>query len=546
MATAAAWPSGVSFSRLLPAWPSRLNGPVLDRPFLLPAILATLLWQETASLGQADAPPVDLKRAEALARQHCAACHLFPEPALLDKKTWGNQVMPRMAIRMGLSPESINRHPEADALWKSGRFPKEPILSQADYRAIAAYYQAKAPAQPVAQKPVAPIGLKLSQFTARPSRFRRKVGAVNMVRIDEQRRQIIHSDGLNQYLDILDANGNRVESLKVGNVPVGFEENGGAFFLTMIGTFSPSDIPRGELALVRRNNGRLVRTGTLLSGIPRPTHTNFADLNADGETDLIVSMYGHNIGRLSWFERSEGGQLKEHAILPRSGTLSTAVHDFNDDGHQDIAALVAQEVEAMYVFLNDGKGAFEPRTIFQEHPLMGHSSFELTDFNRDGRPDFVVTSGDNGEYPSPPKHYHGIRVYLNRGGLKFEQSLSLPLNGAFKALARDYDGDGDTDIAAVSYFPNYKTTPRESFVYFENDDGQFKPNTFRTCISGRWLTMDAGDVDGDGDIDLALGNYTYGPDKAIHVPEFLIKTWEQRGPAVMILYNNLRQPKPGQ
>ena len=50
-----------------------------------------------------------------------------------------------------------------------------------------------------------------------------------MVRIDEQRRQIFHSDGLNQFLDVLDANGNRVESLKVGNVPVGFEENGGSF-----------------------------------------------------------------------------------------------------------------------------------------------------------------------------------------------------------------------------------------------------------------------------------------------------------------------------
>ena len=96
---------------------------------------------------------------------------------------------------------------------------------------------------------------------------------------------------------------------------------------------------------------------------------------------------------------------------------------------------------------------------------MGHSSFELTDFNLDGKPDFVVTSCDNGEYPSPPKHYHGIRVYLNRGGLKFKQSLSLPLNGAFKALARDYDQDGDTDIAAVSYFPNYKThRGRASFI----------------------------------------------------------------------------------
>jgi len=116
---------------------------------------------DAPALGQADAPPVDLKRAEALARQHCATCHLFPEPALLDKKTWSSQVMPRMAIRLGLSPESINRHPEAEALWKSGKFSKVPTIPVADYQAIAAYYQAKAPAQPMAQKPLAPIGLEL-------------------------------------------------------------------------------------------------------------------------------------------------------------------------------------------------------------------------------------------------------------------------------------------------------------------------------------------------------------------------------------------------
>ena len=76
-------------------------------------------------------------------------------------------------------------------------------------------------------------------------------------------------------------------------------------------------------------------------------------------------------------------------------------------------------------------------------------------------------------------------MYLNRGGMKYEKSLFLPLNGAFRALARDYDADGD--IAAVSYFPNYNN----------------------------------------------------GPDKAIFVPDFLMKTWEPSGPPVMILYNTL-------
>ena len=42
-----------------------------------------------------------------------------------------------------------------------------------------------------------------------------------------------------------------------------------------------------------------------------------------------------------------------------------------------------------------------------------------------------------------------------------------------------------------------------------------------------------------GDIDLALDNYTYGPDKSIFVPDFLMKTWERSDPPVMILYNTL-------
>ena len=108
----------------------------------------------------------------------------------------------------------------------------------------------------------------------------------------------------------------------------------------------------------------------------------------------------------------------------------------------------------MYVFLNDGKGTFEPRMIFSRAPAHGPLVVRATDFNRDGRPDFVVTSGDNGE-DLAPKHYHGIRV-PEPGRSKSSRACRSPLNGAFKALARDCDQDGDTDIAAVSYFPNYK------------------------------------------------------------------------------------------
>ena len=49
-----------------------------------------------------------MSQGEKLARTYCAACHAFPDPGLLDKKTWQNGVLPVMAIRVGASPSSFS------------------------------------------------------------------------------------------------------------------------------------------------------------------------------------------------------------------------------------------------------------------------------------------------------------------------------------------------------------------------------------------------------------------------------------------------------
>jgi hypothetical protein len=476
---------------------------------------------------------------ELLARAACSTCHLFPAPALLDKTIWPAHIFPKMRMYMGLDKVDTSKSRDAQLLQQEHFFPAAPLIPETSWQQITNWYVAKAPLPTNTPSRNELIPVTLNQFKVALPKFRRNPPLTTLVQIDPVDHVVYSCDATEQTLDVIDANGRLIASPKVGNIITSLQQTPEGFFLGCIGHFFPTEDRRGQVIFLRQTPNGLERN-VLLSELQRVAHIEVGDFNKDGRTDFALCMFGFLTGRFSWFENLGHNQYKEHELLKKPGAVKSVAFDFNHDGNLDLAVLFGQETDGLLMFLNDGHGNFVQKEIFRRAPVWGHSYFELADFNGDGEMDFLVVNGDNGDYESPPKPYHGIRIYLKKGD-GYEESYFFPLHGAYKAVARDFDGDGDLDIAAVSFFPDYESSPRESFVYLENKGGlKFEASTFPECIAGRWLTMDAADVDGDGDIDIVLGSMIKMPNV---LPDFLKQLWEKQSPSVLFLMNQKNSPK---
>lgn len=170
-------------------------------------------------------------------------------------------------------------------------------------------------------------------------------------------------------------------------------------------------------------------------------------------------------------------------------------------------------------------------------PTWGSSTFSLVDLDGDGDEDIVHCAGDNADFGPVLKPYHGVRLYFNAGDQTFSDPIFLPLHGAYGAIPADFDLDGDVDVAAISFFPDYAGRPLEGFVFFENTGSWvFTQSTIAESMYGRWIVMDAGDIDHDGDLDLALGSLTF------EVPgrKDLVDAWIQQAIPFILLENLTR------
>jgi len=213
-------------------------------------------------------------------------------------------------------------------------------------------------------------------------------------------------------------------------------------------------------------------------------------------------------------EENTFDDFEKQILLPhRQSTLGpcVSVGDLNNDGWDDFF-IGGAKGQVGNVFLQHPTAGLipAPQKAFKEDIQSEDVGSLLFDCDNDGDLDLYVASGGGGEY-KPGDLELQDRLYINSGDKGFiKSSNSLPIVRASTSLvtANDWDKDGDLDLfiggrTSPGYYPN----PPASFL-LQNDNGIFTDKTDLLAPQIRYLGMVTSaewiDVNGDGREDLIV------------------------------------------
>jgi hypothetical protein len=239
--------------------------------------------------------------------------------------------------------------------------------------------------------------------------------------------------------------------------------------------------------------------GNPRDGQPWITDLTIADLDGDGWRDVIACDARANA--VVWIRQTKPGVYVEQSIgASVAGPAHVAVIDFDRDGDLDV--LVAsmgvvppsnEKIGAVVVLENDGAQHFKNRVVLENTYRV--TDVEAGDFDGDGDLDLSVAQFG---------YLEGQVQWLeNLGSWKFQSHVLLDLAGAIHAPVVDIDGDGDLDVVALV------AQDWEEVHLFRNDGhGRFEKSVVWGSTNKDYGSsgLTVGDIDGDGDPDIAPAN----------------------------------------
>ena len=241
-----------------------------------------------------------------------------------------------------------------------------------------------------------------------------------------------------------------------------------------------------------------------------------ADLDNDGDMDIL---YGDTYGHLNYYENTGSSTIAQFGaplqVLPfgLDSVDQLAFPEFVDlDNDGDMDLMVGEYYGTLNYFENTGTANVPQFAAPITNPFGITQSYYL------GIPCFVDLDGD-GDFDLLKGEYYGNIQYQENIGTASNPNFAAQLTNPFGITqayeyafidAGDLDNDGDYDLLVGEYYG--------SFLYFENTGSATIPQ-FQPAVSAPFgldtlpeiAAPEFVDLDGDGDLDLIVGNYyAYG------------------------------------
>ena len=269
------------------------------------------------------------------------------------------------------------------------------------------------------------------------------------------------------------------------------------------------------------NRGLAVARTGLANG-SGPTSLVLRDLNNDGRIDVAARLLGRFVNgafadsgigvALGRGDGSFGDAVVSAAGVDLPGSRGgLAAGDFDGDGMLDLAAVAsgfanggaAPADDGVHLLFGNGDGSYRsgPALLADHVPGVSARSLAVADLNGDGRLDLVVTRYGGFTVDAQDD----TSVFLGNGDGSFAAPLSFD-GGIVPAELKlvDMDADGKLDLLIREAAFDDQTGGLN--IYLGRGDGSVGPR--QRYFAGDSRSLAAGDVDGDGRIDVVVGDGT--------------------------------------
>ena len=184
------------------------------------------------------------------------------------------------------------------------------------------------------------------------------------------------------------------------------------------------------------------RFRVLRKNIPCLTALVTADLNKDGNTDMVVVNNGPMKSGIQVLSGDGKGNFQT-SFRFQAKTLrpiNLVLADLNGDGNPDLVTVDAIH-HNIQLFFGKGDGTFQPGEILSGD--MEPISAVVDDFNGDRIPDIAVINIASGT----------LMVYLGKGGGTFDPNPARykTRKGPFSMVKGDFNRDGMIDLAIANH-----------------------------------------------------------------------------------------------